>query len=385
MSFNTRILKGIDQCDSADWDNLFNSDYPFLKHRFLSILESSGSVCAKTGWEPRHLLLEQDEKLVAALPLYLKHHSWGEYVFDHAWADAYHNNGFTYYPKLLTAIPFTPTSGQRIGIAAEQKIEELMPHLMHAIQSLANEWDISGWHLLFPEQNTVDQLQKLGAMQRIGIQYHWHNDHYQSFDDFVSTLTSRKRKNILRERRIAGQELQIKRLVGQQITAEWWDFFHIMYHRTYLKRSGYGGYLTEDFFKHLGDALNDQIMMCVAEQPGEESNQKVAAALFFFDSNRLYGRYWGCLQEYDFLHFELCYYQGIEFAIEHNLTLFDAGAQGEHKIKRGFKPIKTYSSHWIKHPEFAKAIQHFLNQEIPHINTSISQACELLPYKANNK
>lgn len=385
MSFNTRILKGIDQCDSADWDNLFNSDYPFLKHRFLSILESSGSVCAKTGWEPRHLLLEQDEKLVAALPLYLKHHSWGEYVFDHAWADAYHNNGFTYYPKLLTAIPFTPTSGQRIGIAAEQKIEELMPHLMYAIQSLANEWDISGWHLLFPEPNTADQLQKLGAMQRIGIQYHWHNDHYQSFDDFVSTLTSRKRKNILRERRIAGQELQIKRLVGQQITAEWWDFFHVMYHRTYLKRSGYGGYLTEDFFKHLGDALNDQIMMCVAEQPGEESNQKVAAALFFFDSNRLYGRYWGCLQEYDFLHFELCYYQGIEFAIEHNLTLFDAGAQGEHKIKRGFKPIKTYSSHWIKHPEFAKAIQHFLNQEIPHINTSISQACELLPYKANNK
>jgi predicted N-acyltransferase len=330
--------------------------------------------------------LEQQGKTIAAVPLYLKQHSWGEYVFDHSWADAYHNHGIPYYPKLITAIPFTPATGPRLGIASQVNAEELIPELLEIIKNLASEWGASGWHMLFPEPQLAMSLESNGAMQRTGVQYHWHNKNYDSFDDFLHTFSSRKRKNILKERRSAGQLLQIKRLVGKEITSDWWDFFHIMYQRTYLKRSGTGGYLTEEFFKQLGDVMGNQVMMSVAETGAENNTtSKVAAALFFFDKQTLYGRYWGCQHEYDFLHFELCYYQGIEFAIEQEISRFDAGAQGEHKIKRGFKPVETYSTHWIRDPDFSTAIHHFLAQETPQVKEYITQASKQLPYKVENK
>jgi len=383
---NVRVLEAIDQCLPSQWDGLFGTEYPFLRHGFLSLLESSGSVCPRTGWEPKHLLLEQDGQPVAAMPLYLKHHSWGEYVFDHTWADAYHDHGLAYYPKLLTAIPFTPATGPRIGIAPGIDAKMLIPQLVETVQTLAKQWDASSWHLLFPEPQLSTELEAQNMMRRTGVQYHWMNASYHNFDDFVDTFPSRKRKNILRERRAASKNLHIKRLVGKEITPDWWDFIHIMYQRTYLKRNGTGGYLTEDFFKNLGQTMGNQVMLCVAEtDEAENMHNMAAAALFFQDNETLYGRYWGCQQEYDFLHFELCYYQGIEFAIEQKLSRFDAGAQGEHKIKRGFEPVETYSTHWIHNPDFASAIQRFIHRETPHIKQYISEACELLPYKAPNK
>ena len=384
---DVRVLDAINQCTPSQWDTLFDTKYPFLRHSFLSLLESSGSVCAGTGWEPKHILLEQDGQPIAAMPLYLKHHSWGEYVFDHSWADAYHDHGLAYYPKLVTAIPFTPATGPRIGLAPGIDSKILIPQLLETTQNLAKQWGASSWHLLFPEPELALALKTQKVMQRTGVQYHWNNANYGNFDDFIDTFSSRKRKNILRERRTAHQSLQIKRLVGAQITPDWWEFIHVMYQRTYLKRSGTAGYLTENFFQNLGSAMGNQVMMCVAEGQGEgkEGNHKAAAALFFHDDQTLYGRYWGCQQEYDFLHFELCYYQGIEFSIEQQLSRFDAGAQGEHKIKRGFKPVETYSSHWINHSGFTEVIQRFLNQETRHMKQYISEACELLPYKTLNK
>jgi predicted N-acyltransferase len=390
-----KVLQTINQCTATDWDRLFDADYPFIRHAFLELLESSGSVCAATGWQPQHLLLTEGDNPVAAVPLYLKQHSWGEYVFDHAWADAYHRHNINYYPKLVTSIPFTPATGPRLGMNSSLDAETLLPAIMASIQQLASHTGASGWHLLFSEPELAKALEAEGAMQRTGVQYHWHNASYHSFDDFARSLTSRKRKTIMRERSRAQSQLHIRVLEGQQITDDWWKFFHIMYQRTYLKRSGSGGYLTEDFFTNLGDAMGGQVMMCVAETNADNdpvsndpsSNSpasKVAAALFFFDHQTLYGRYWGCLQEYDFLHFELCYYQGIEFAIEKGLSRFDAGAQGEHKIKRGFQPVETHSSHWISHPGFAEAIQQFLIRETAQVGEYISQACELLPYKNGN-
>ncbi|MDX2350430.1 MAG: peptidogalycan biosysnthesis protein, partial [Porticoccus sp.] len=269
MTIETRILQSIDDCASTQWDGLFADDYPFLQHRFLSLLESSGSVCAKTGWEPRHLLLEQDGKPIAALPLYLKNHSWGEYVFDWSWADAYQHNGFDYYPILLSAVPFTPATGPRLGLASGIEPSNVLPSLFNTIQEMAEHNNLSSWHLLFPNQLFPNQqlttLKGAGVMQRTGVQYHWVNADYTTFSDFTDTFSSRKRKNLNRERRsVAQQQLNIQRLTGENITPDWWEFFYLMYQRTYLKRNGTGGYLTEAFFQQLGQVMGDQLMMAVA-------------------------------------------------------------------------------------------------------------------------
>ena len=374
-----RVLDSIDQCDARDWDTLFDSDYPFLQHRFLSLLENSGSACTQTGWHPQHLLLSQDEVTVAALPLYRKTHSRGEYVFDWAWAEAYHGRRLDYYPKLLSAVPFTPACGPRLGLLPGISLSDISPILLTAIQQLAGQQGATGWHLLFPHATLSDALQTAGGMLRSGVQYLWNNRDYRDFTDFTDTFSSRKRKNINRERhtlRRAG--LLVERLTGEQISADWWEFFFVLHHRTYLKHSGNSGYLTQAFFHQLGQIMPDQVMMVVAM----EGDEKVAAALFFHDQNNLYGRYWGCTREYDFLHFELCYYQGIEFAIERGLGTFDAGAQGEHKIKRGFEPTENCSVHWIRHPDFAYAIGRFLKEERQYVLNYIQEARRQLPYKS---
>lgn len=382
MSVDIRTLSTIDQCSPEQWDGLFADDYPFLQHRFLSLLESSGSACTTTGWAPKHLLLEQGGKAVAALPLYQKSHSWGEYVFDWAWADAYDQHQLAYYPKLLSAVPFTPATGPRLGLASTVKAMDVIPHLIPVIDQIASQLSASSWHLLFPDQALSANLNQMGLMQRTGVQYHWINTDYRDFNDFIDRFNSRKRKNLNRERRsISQQQLKVQRLTGEQITPDWWAFFYQMYQRTYLKRNGSGGYLTEAFFQQLGQVMADQLMMAVAE---DQQGNKIAAALFFYDSHTLYGRYWGCLQECDSLHFELCYYQGIEFAIEQGLARFDAGAQGEHKIKRGFEPVETYSFHRIKHPGFSEAIERYLSQEKTQIQRYIEEARQQLPYKNTN-
>jgi|TARA_B110000503_G_scaffold123036_1_gene188269 uncharacterized protein len=338
-------------------------------------------VCAETGWIPKHLLLESNDKIIAAMPLYLKYHSWGEYVFDHSWAAAYAQHGVPYYPKLVSAIPFTPSTGPRIGMLPNVDSRLVTKKILSSIKLFAEEWGASGWHLLFPQHELAQALIPELAMQRTGVQYHWNNENYANFDAFVRTFTSRKRKNLLKERRLANEKLQITRLVGAEITPVWWEFMHAMYQQTYSKRNGTNGYLTRNFFQNLGNTIGAQAMLCIAEERDKKAGGKIAAALFFFDNNTLYGRYWGCQKEYEFLHFELCYYQGIEFAIEKNLFYFDAGAQGEHKISRGFKPVEVHSSHWIRHPGFAEAIQAVLDQENRHTKDYIVCASDNLPYK----
>jgi uncharacterized protein len=346
-------------------------DYPFLSPTFLEALEASGSASAATGWEARHLRLPAG----TFMPLYVKTHSYGEYVFDWAWAEAYHRNGLAYYPKLVSAIPFTPVTGPRLqgpqapGCGAA---------LFERVRELAAATGASGWHLLFPDAGTRALFDGLGLLERSGVQFHWGNRGYRDFDDFLATFTARKRKMVRREReRVAAQGLRVEMVPGTALDAGLWDFFYRMYQSTYRKRSGTGGYLTRDFFVRIGAALREQIALAVAY----DGSEPVAAALYLHDQERLYGRYWGSLRDYECLHFELCCYQGIEFAIRRGLRRFDAGAQGEHKIARGFEPVETWSLHWIRQPEFARAIADFLARERAHLQGYLAQARALLPYR----
>jgi len=374
-----RVLTSMTDCRADLWDGLFDSQYPFTQHRFLSLLERSGSACAATGWQPCHLLLGDEARPFGAMPLYLKGHSWGEYVFDWTWAEAYQRQGLPYYPKLLTAIPFTPAIGPRLALDSEESLSGTAPALLEAIHQLADRQGASSWHLLFSDAALVQALEVAGGILRSTVQYLWFNRDYRDFEDFLDALASRKRKGIRRERKeLRNQGLSVRRLCNREIDADWWDFFYRVYHNTYHKHSGNQGYLTRAFFEELGSVMDGQLMMAVAEKGGE----KVAAALFFYDDDNLYGRYWGCVREYDYLHFELCYYQGIEFAIASGLKCFDAGAQGEHKVRRGFEPVENRSVHWIRHMDFALAIKRFVTEEQRYVLDYIEETRRNLPYKS---
>jgi len=352
--------------------------YPFIRPEFFTLLEESGSAVTPTGWEPCHQTIETGGETEAFLPLYAKTHSYGEYVFDWAWADAFHRNGLNYYPKLLTAIPFTPASGPRARFAQGVDQPTMASQLIDRALAVADDKGASSWHLLFPNAQHLALFKDSRLLHRIGVQYHWFNRDYESFDHFLDSFNSRKRKMVRKERRqVSNQQFTIERLSGDEITPEVWRLFASFYQRTYLKRSGSRGYLTPEFFNLVGQQLANQCLMVVARQ----GKDIIAAAFYLFDENTLYGRYWGCLQEFDFLHFELCYYQGIEFAIERSLGKFDAGAQGEHKIVRGFEPVMTHSLHWIREPAFADAIARFLAEEKGYIDEHIRQAGEMLPFK----
>lgn len=350
--------------------------YPFLRQEFLEALEDSESACIETGWQPIHLSLATDNSR-AIMPLYLKDHSMGEYVFDHAWANAYHQNALEYYPKLVSSIPFTPSTGPRIqGMSGLTQAH--CQQLFEEVLAVADETGASSWHLLFPDQQQADLFQDSRLLKRNGVQYQWFNRDYSCFDDYLEAMNSRKRKMIRKEREeIKRQDISIRVLEGDDIEPQIWQLFYLLYERTYAKRNGTRGYLTEAFFKQIAATMPEQIAMAVAYQ----NQVPVACALYFFDSENLYGRYWGSAGEFSYLHFELCYYSGIEFAIEKGLTKYDAGAQGEHKILRGFEPVKTQSLHWIQHPEFRDAIARFLKEEQLSINQHIRQATELLPFK----
>ncbi len=326
------IFPRIRDIDPAVWNGIAGTTYPFLRHEFLAALEQSGSVGADAGWEPCHVLVQENGVVVALMPMYTKHNSYGEYVFDWAWADAYHRHGVQYYPKLVTAIPYTPASGLLAGLP-------------------------------------------LG--ERLGCQYHWFNRDYRDFDEFLGRFVSRKRKNIRRERRrVAEQGITLRRIAGPDIQASEMEAFYDFYQATYLKR-GQRGYLTPEFFYQLRDSMAGQLLLVMAYQ----DDRAIAAALCMVGDDTLYGRYWGCFEEYECLHFETCYYQGIEYCIERGLARFDPGAQGEHKILRGFEPIETHSLHWIRHPAFRAAIEDFLHREHAGIQDYKAEAAGLLPFK----
>ncbi len=377
-------ITSIHDVSAEHWNALMGADYPFMRHEFLAALEDSKATTADSGWLPQHLLAYDDindDQPIAMLPLFAKGHSYGEYVFDWSWADAYHRANLPYYPKLVSAVPFTPATGPRMGFAAhlnpEQRQRQLNEFTQY-LQALAKAMEASSWHCLFPEQSLANQLAEQNFCLRQGCQFHWFNEDFTSFDDFLETFASRKRKNLKKERKkIVEQNLQLKRVEGHQLTEQDWQTFYDFYRTTYLKRSGHNGYLNQAFFLQLGQTLPEHLMMVQAFA----EDRIVAAALFFKSSSHLYGRYWGALAEFDGLHFEACYYQGIEYAIEQKLQCFDPGAQGEHKIQRGFKPIATWSNHWLAEPQFHAAVADFVEREQPNVNAYMQEAETLLPFK----
>tara|TARA_R110001599_G_scaffold8651_12_gene42144 strand:+ start:11667 stop:12845 length:1179 start_codon:yes stop_codon:yes gene_type:complete len=372
------FIDSLARVNASEWDAVAGSDYPFLQHRFLYGLETTACTTADTGWQPCHLLLRRGAKLVGLLPLYLKAHSYGEYVFDWSWADAWQRSGLEYYPKLVSAVPFTPATGPRLCVADGEDAADLWPAARAAIEQFASARGLSSWHLLFPDEDTSNRLLAAGLPQRMTTQFHWFNANYRSFDDFLAEFASRKRKNLRREReRVAQQGLSLQLLRGAEISPADWQQFHRFYQTTYARRSGHGGYLTRDFFLQTAPSLGEQAIMVVARHSG----QAVAAALYFRSSTTLYGRYWGCSADFDCLHFEACYYQGIEYCIAEGLQRFDPGAQGEHKIQRGFQPVHTYSNHWIADPRLAEAVADFTRRERPHIEAYREDAANLLPFR----
>ncbi|WP_165855602.1 GNAT family N-acetyltransferase [Marinobacter sp. JSM 1782161] len=373
-------VASVDAIAPGDWDRLSGTGNPFLRHHFFAALEHSGCTTATTGWEPAHLLIRLDGQLHGLIPAFRKTHSMGEYVFDWGWADAYARYGVDYYPKLLMAVPFTPSQGHRLLLSPTLR-DRLKPgDLNPLLDEAARELGCHSWHLLFP--NSADQrlLEAPNRLHRLGCQFHWFNRDYRSFDDFLAQLTSRKRKSIRKERRqIAEQGIAFDHYPGHALPNSVLDAFHVFYQATYLKR-GQRPYLNRDFFQHLRDSQPEQLHVIMARL----DERMIAGALFLHGEDTLYGRYWGCLEEYDHLHFETCYYQGIELAIERGLRCFDAGAQGEHKLVRGFEPQLTHSWHWVAHPGFAEAIADFCEEEAMDVRGYRDAALEALPYRQEN-
>jgi len=375
---HAQFVTSLAQVKAHEWNGVAGTDHPFLRHEFLYGLERAGCTTPDTGWQPCHLLLRRGGTLVALMPLYLKSHSYGEYVFDWSWAEAWRRSGLAYYPKLLSAIPFTPATGPRLCIAAGLEQRSAEQRLFEAVQQFALQRELSSWHLLFPEQAVSDRLQARGVHRRAAVQFHWFNEGYASFDEFLERFSSRKRKSLRRERRrVAEQGLSLTALAGDAISEARWQQFYRFYQLTYARHSGHGGYLSREFFIDVASTMGDQIVMFVASRAGRD----VAAALCFRSTDTLYGRYWGCEQEFDCLHFETCYYQGIHYCIENGLQRFDPGAQGEHKIQRGFRPVTTWSNHWIADGQLSQAVADFTRREARHVEQYREAACRLLPFK----
>ncbi|PHR50855.1 GNAT family N-acetyltransferase [Cycloclasticus sp.] len=380
---NIKFLSSISKVSDTHWNSVFETDYPFIQHAFLSALEQSGCTQASTGWTPHHIIVTDRDDIIAAMPCYLKTHSYGEYVFDWAWANAYQQHQLHYYPKLLSAIPFTPSTGPRLAfhnrIQLTQEKQSIIKNIRQAALDSVSSVGLSSWHVLFPDTEMSSLLEDSEYKQRSGIQYHWFNHHYTSFDDFLQTFKSRKRKTLRKERlSITQQGIEMTVVDGRDISKQLMAEFYRFYHFTYLKRSGQQGYLNLEFFNLLLSTMTENLVMFCAQK----DNRLIGAALCFKDHQTLYGRYWGCEQEYEFLHFEACYYQGIEYCINHKLMRFDPGAQGEHKISRGFKPVKTLSNHMILHAEFRQAIEQFIDDEKIQVNAQIDHLTSFLPFKS---
>jgi predicted N-acyltransferase len=365
-----KIHSRIEEIGQAAWDALAGDDNPFISYGFLSALEDSGSVGKRTGWHPRYAILtDPGNTPIAAAPAYAKSNSYGEYVFDHAWANALARAGEDYYPKLQIAAPFSPVPGPRLLGPAKAE-------LAAALQDMTKEFNCSSAHITFCSEAEWTLLGEAGWLQRTGVQFHWENNGYKTFDDFLAALSSRKRKAIKRERRDAQAGLTFKALSGADLTPEIWHAFYRFYLSTVDRKWG-GAYLTPEFFPLLGERLGDKVVLMIAERDG----RPIAGALNLRSHNVLYGRNWGSIEDVPFLHFELCYYQAIDYAIAHNFIRVEAGAQGEHKIQRGYLPKPTYSAHHIRHPGLRRAVADFLTAERADITHTIAAMSEDSPYK----
>jgi predicted N-acyltransferase len=346
---------------------------PFLSYAFLHALHETGCAAPHTGWQPQYLTLWRGEELRAALPLYVKDHSYGEYVFDWAWADAYRRNGLEYYPKLLSAIPFTPVAGNRL-LAYDN---DSRAALVRALCNLQDANGLSSTHILFPTEDEAEVLQSAGFMLRSGVQFHWVNAGYRDFDEFLDALDRKKRKNIRAERRkVREAGITFRHVGGRDATEADWRFFKRCYDRTYAAHYS-TPYLNLDFFLQIGSSMPDNILLVIAERNGKP----VASSLVIHDEEVLYGRYWGAVADIPCLHFETAYYQPLEFCIARGIARFEGGAQGEHKMARGFLPEKTWSAHWLAHPAFADAIERYLAEETGGIEAYIDELSERNPFR----
>ena len=375
---NCIFLNSINDITANSWNDVVNTDYPFIQHAFLAAMEISGSACSETGWRPQHLIVYDEGIAVAVMPLYLKYHSYGEYIFDWNWAGAYERYGLDYYPKLLSAIPFTPATGPRLACLETINKDQLYAFVSQSLQEHCHKLNASSIHILAADSNETKHWNTRDLATRSTSQFHWYNHDYEDFDEFLSNFSSRKRKNLKKERRrINEQGISLQAHSGQDISPDMWDTFYHFYQSTYVKRSGHGGYLRREFFDLIHDSMPEQLMLVLAQHQG----RYVAGALYFFSSTTLYGRYWGCTESFEMLHFETCYYQGIEFCIRKGLKKFDAGAQGEHKIQRGFVPTTIYSNHWIENPQFSAAIHDYILSEAKSTENYIEEAKTSLPFK----
>ncbi|MFV0368629.1 MAG: GNAT family N-acetyltransferase [Hyphomicrobiaceae bacterium] len=369
------VVGSIREIDSKSWDAIANPDTaaynPFLAHTFLMALEDSGSVGEGTGWHPRHLVVEDGNGLAGAMPLYIKTHSQGEYVFDHGWADAYHRAGGRYYPKLQCAVPFTPVPGPRLLVRPDDPRAH-MQTLAAAAREVTRRLGASSLHITFLDKATWTELGSAGFLQRTGQQFHFANPGYDTFEDFLAALSSRKRKAIRKERTHAIEGLTVRHVTGGDITEADWDAFFEFYLDTGARKWGHP-YLNRTFFSLLGEAMAEKCLLIFAEEKG----RPIAGALNMIGGDCLYGRYWGALEDRPFLHFELCYYQAIDVAIDKGLARVEAGAQGDHKLARGYQPVTTYSAHYIADPGLARAVAHYLDHEreaIAEINEDLAAA-----------
>ena len=374
------VTHSLDEVAEAEWNALGDGHYPFTRYCFLRGLEQHECL-EPFGWHPVFFLVHRSGQLVAAIPCYLKTNSYGELVFDHAWVNAYQRSGLDYYPKLVTAIPYTPATGPRFlfnrelvpGAETRQALRET---LCRSIQKFCDDNNLSSWHLLFLDKSTLDSVTRLDIEPRCDVQFHWQNHDYADFDDFLARLNSRKRKNIRKERRDVDPELQIRMQSGGELDSEDWHRIHELYASIYRRKYGTAT-LTPGFFVHLGEHMPARVLVATARKDGVI----VAASLFFRSDSHLYGRVWGCDDYYHNLHFECCYYLGIEYCIAEGLQCFDPGAQGEHKLARGFLPTLTWSGHWIAHPQFRDAINQFLQQERVHIEDYRAELLEHSPFR----
>lgn len=380
------IIGSLNEVSSEAWNSLQGTQVPFLRHEFLSALEKHHCVGESSGWIPQHILLYEDKTLVGAVPQYLKTNSYGELVFDWAWEDAYQRSGLDYYPKLVVAIPYTPATGPRLLIAPQADRDTISAQLIQSALEHAKQFNVSSLHWLFPHEADLQQLKQQGLLPRLACQFHWRNlpgedfsddKKYRDFDDYLDRLTSRKRKKIRRERRIVAESgVTLQRLYGEQLSDTQWFDVHRHYSSTFDRLSGYAT-LSLDFFREVSRTLPQQLIVMLAEHNGN----CVASAICFRDDTTLYGRHWGCDAHFQNLHFEACYYQGLEYCIEHKLQCFDPGAQGEHKISRGFLPTPTWSAHWIAEPQFRAAIADFLQRETQGMQHYIDSLHAHSPFK----
>ena len=375
--FELKVLDSLTSIPANDWDALTDGN-PTISHAFLQSMIDADCTTARTGWHPQFLTLwreiEGQQALSGAVPLYVKSHSYGEYVFDWAWAEAYQRHGLEYFPKLLSAVPFTPCSGGRLlaKTSADRKL------LVDGLVSLAKQSDVSSMHVLFPDAGDHQLLIDKGMMPRTSIQFHWQNANYKCFDDFLATMSHDKRKKVKQERRkVSEAGITFKCLVGVDISDADWDFFVECYEHTYRAHFS-TPYLNRKFFGLVGERMPNNILLIIAEREG----RPIASALNLFSERTLYGRYWGALAFHTGLHFETCYYQALEFCITRGIKVFEGGAQGEHKLARGFLPVKCHSAHWLKHPQFAKAVEDFLRQESGGMDQYVNELSESSPFKS---